>query len=401
MTALLTLEAAQARLLALATLLPVERVDAESALGRFLAEPLLARRTQPACDLSAMDGYAVAGDDLTGPWRVIGESAAGHPYVGTVGPGEAVRIATGAVLPAGAQAVIVQEDLARNVDSLRLIGTAPHPADKHIRRAGLDFVNGDALVPTGARFGPAHIALALAAGHPHVAVRRLPRVVVIDSGDELAADCERCAPHQVPASNGVMLAALLTSSVPCQVQRIGPVPDDLAALAGALDDASDADLVITSGGASVGDHDLIRPALERASAELQFWRVAIKPGKPLLIARRGHQVIAGLPGNPVASHVTAFHFVLPLLRAMLGAHDCLPRCVPARLAAPLAACGGRREFLRAQWDGNSVTTQAVQDSSALASLAASNVLIDRAAHAPPAATGDEVQIYLLGNGGII
>ena len=397
--ALLALEEAQARLLALAEPLPAEKLPLGDASGRYLAEPLLARRTQPAADLSAMDGYALRAADLPGPWRVVGESAAGHPFAGSVGAGEAVRIATGALIPAGADMVLMQEDATREGDALRLTGTPPAPPHKHIRRRGLDFAEGAALLPAGTRLGPGQLALAVAAGHGILSVRRPARLAIIDSGDELAADPAACAAHQVPASNGVMLAALAASE-PCEVRRIGPVPDDLGALSDALSRAGDADVIVTSGGASVGDRDLIRPALAEWGAELDFWKVAIKPGKPVMVARKGTQLVVGLPGNPVSSLVTAYLFLLPLLRALGGSNAPLPRTVAAVLAEPLPAGGERREFLRACWDAAGVHRQAVQDSGALASLAGSNVLIDRPAGAPPASVGDTVPVYLLENGGI-
>lgn len=403
----LPLEEAQARLLALVAPLAIEHVDVEGSLGRYLAAPISARRTQPAADLSAMDGYAVTGGDMAGPWRLIGDSAAGHPFAGEVRPGTAVRISTGAILPAGAGAVILQEDVARASDErgdrITLTGEAPTPHDKHVRRCGLDFIQGSDVLAAGVRIGPAQAALAIAAGHSHLPVRRPPRVAVLDSGDELAVDCESCAPHQIPASNGVMLAAM-ARALSCEVDRIGPVPDDRAALAVALDRAREADVIVTSGGASVGDHDLVRPALAEWGATLDFWRVAIKPGKPILVATketgRGRQIVLGLPGNPVSSHVTAFLFLLPLLRALLGAAEPLPRRIATTLAHPLRPGGARREFLRARWDGETVAAQAVQDSGALAPLAASNALIDRAARDPAAAAGDRVYAYLLESGGI-
>ncbi len=392
------LEEAQAQLLALVTPLPVERVYVEEALGRYLAEPLIARRTQPATALSAMDGYAVSERDMSGPWRIVGESAAGHPYSGAIRRGEAVRISTGAALPADAAAVILQEDLRTDGDALTLTGEAPVPPNKHIRPRGLDFTEGAEVLAAGTRIGPAQLALALSAGHARLPVRRRPRVLVMDSGDELSADPEACQGHQIPASNGAMLAAM-ARGLACEVRRIGPVPDDMSALAAAFAQADDADVIITSGGASVGDHDLIKPALEAWGASLGFWRVAIKPGKPILVATRGHQIILGLPGNPVSSHVTGYLFMLPLLRALLGAASTLPRATALRLAEPLPANGGRRTFLRASTDGTTVSAQAVQDSSALASLAASNVLIDCPANAPAIAGGEPVPCFWLENGG--
>ncbi len=395
----LPLEQAQARLLALATPLTIEQVDVASALGRYLAEPLIAARTQPPANLSAMDGYAMVSGDLAGPWQVIGESAAGHPYRGSLARGQAVRISTGALLPGDAGAVIVQEDLIRNDDRLTLTGTPPSPENKHIRRMGMDFSGGAVLLTAGTRIGPVHVALALSAGHGQLAVRRKARIAIIDSGDELAADPRHCAVHQIPASNGAMLAALV-SALPCEITRIGPVGDDLAQLAQALAQAAGADVIVTSGGASVGDHDLIRPALEAWGAKLDFWKVAIKPGKPLLVASKEAQIVLGLPGNPVSNHVTAFFFLLPLIRALAGSENSLPKAVTAQLSGRMSAGGDRREFLRGVWDGSMVSPDVIQDSGALAALARSNALIERPAAAAAAEAGSTVRIYLLENGGI-
>jgi molybdopterin molybdotransferase len=397
---LLSLDEAQARLLALAKPLPIERVTVADALGRYLAEPLRARRTQPPADLSAMDGYALRAGDLPGPWRIIGESACGHPFAGTCKPGEAVRIATGALLPEGADMVLMQEDAAREGATLTLTGTLPEPLAKHIRRKGMDFTEGAVLLEQGCRLGPAQLALVLGAGHSHIAVRRVPKVVIIDSGDELSSDPGTCAVHQIPASNGVMLEALVRQTLPCTTERIGPVADRMDALAEALAQSREADVVVTSGGASVGDHDLIRPALEAWGAELDFWKVAVKPGKPIMVATRSGQIVVGLPGNPVSSHVTAFLFVLPLLRALLGAAAPLPRSITALAAEDLPPGGPRREFVRGAWDGRHVSVRLNQDSGALATLAASTVLIDRPAEAPATPAGTPVPIYLLESGGI-
>ena len=394
----LPLDEAQARLLALATPLAIEQVDVASALGRYLAEPLVATRTQPPADLSAMDGFAMVSDDLAGPWQVIGESSAGHPYRGLMAPGQAVRISTGALLPGGAGVVIMQEDLLCHSNYLTLTGTLPSPEHRHIRRKGIDFSSGAVLLGTGAKIGPAHVALALSAGHSHLAVRRKVRIAIIDSGDELAADPRDCEVHQIPASNGAMLTALI-SALPCQVTRIGPVGDDLDALAEALAQAAEADVIVTTGGASVGDHDLVRPALEAWGARLDFWKVAIKPGKPLMVASKAHQIVLGLPGNPVSNHVTALLFLLPLIRALAGSVDPLPKPVTAQLSGALGAGGDRREFLRGVWDGTMVSPDVMQDSGALAALARSNALIERAPGAPPAGAGSTVRIYLLENGG--
>jgi molybdopterin molybdotransferase len=384
-------------LLALAEPLGAESLPIEHALGRYLAEPLAARRTQPTADLSAMDGYAVRLDDLAGPWTVIGESAAGHPYAAGMSSGQAVRISTGALMPAAAGAVLLQENAAREGDTLTLNGEGD-PSPQHIRRAGFDFADGESLLSAGTRLGAGKIALALAAGHPTARIHTLPSLAVLDSGDELAADPAHCGPHQIPASNGAMLAAMVAPYAR-SVARLGPVRDTMEAMAAALAAAGDADVIVTSGGASVGDHDLVRPALEAWGARIDFWRVAIKPGKPLLIARKGAQIVVGLPGNPVSSYVTAFLFLLPLLRKLAGAAEPLPKAISARLGGSLPAGGARLELVRARWVGDRVRGLGEQDSSALRSLAAAEVLIERAVDAPPAADGDVVQAYLLDNGG--
>ena len=392
----LPLDDAQARLLELAPCLPIELRPIEHCAGFYLAEDLSAQRTQPAAAMSAMDGYALAEGSAGGPWRIVGESAAGHPYDGLLERGEAVRISTGALLPAGSGTILLQEDCARDGDRVRLTGEPPQPG-RHIRRAGFDFAAGEPLLAAGTRLGPAQLALAIAAGHGALKVRRALRLTVIDSGDELVRPGRPCPPHRLPASNAPMLAAL-AGSLPCAISRCGPVPDRLDALVAAFEQAGSADLVAISGGASVGEHDLARPALVALGAELAFWRVAIKPGKPLLVARRGSQLILGLPGNPASAFVTGFLFLLPLIRAALGAREALPRPIPARLAAALPGGGRRTELVRARWDGFSVRAEAEQDSGALRPLAAANALIRRDVGAPAAAAGDELPIYLLENG---
>ena len=388
------------RLLGPALPLPVEQVPVDQAVGRHLAAAVLANRTQPAADLSAMDGYAIGARDDAGPWQVVGESAAGHPFAGALQPGQAIRISTGALLPAGGALVLLQENARRSGDRLELNGEGV-PSPRHIRRTGFDFRTGQQVLPAGMHVGPPQMAVALSAGHGTLPVHRLPSVAIMDSGDELSADPASCALHQIPASNGAMLAAM-AGPLASVVRRVGPVPDRAEALAAALARCSDVDVLVTSGGASVGDHDLIRPALEAWGAQIDFWRVAIKPGKPLMVARRGHQWIVGLPGNPVSSYVTAFLFLLPLLRRLAGADvaAALPRPLPARLTAPVPATEGRQEFLRASLTFDEVTPLGEQDSSALATLARANALIARPAHSPALTTGEVVPVYLLRNGGI-
>lgn len=397
MKELLGLEEAQARLLALAPQLPLETVPVEATLGRFLAADLTAARTQPAADLSAMDGYALFPG--AGPWQVVGESRAGAPYPAPLAPGEAARISTGAIVPEGADRVLLQEDAARANEEGRDTVTATDlpPPGRHIRKRGFDFHAGDLLLARGTRITPARLALALAGGHGAVTVTRRLRVAVMDSGDELSPDPAACLAHQIPASNAAMIAAML-APLGCEVTRIGPVPDDHAALAAALAEAENADILITSGGASVGNHDLIKPALAQWGSGTAFWRVAIKPGKPLLVATRGEAVILGLPGNPVSSFVTAFLFALPLVRAAMGDPEPLPRAVTMIAGEDLPPTEKRREFLRGVVEGDSVRLAGSQDSSALSALAAADALIDRPAGSAAGRAGKAVRVFLLRNG---
>jgi molybdopterin molybdotransferase len=389
----LALEEAQARLLALAPVLPPEQVPLEAMLGRYLAEDLRAVRTQPAADLSAMDGYALSPGE--GPWTLVGESRAGAPFAGEITAGQCARISTGAVVPMGADRVLLQEDAA--VSGGIVTATELPPPGRHIRARGFDFHAGDLLLARGTRMTAGRIALALTGGYARAIAARALRVAVMDSGDELARDPAACSEHQVPASNGAMIDAML-APLGCEVLRLGPVGDDMAALEAALAAAEGADILITSGGASVGDHDLIKPALAGWGAQTAFWKVAIKPGKPLLVATRGAAVILGLPGNPVSSFVTAFLFALPLVRASMGDPDPLPRSLTLLAGEALPAIGPRREFLRAVSDGGAVRLAGSQDSSALSALAATDCLIDRPAHAPAAAAGEPVRVFPLQNG---
>jgi molybdopterin molybdotransferase len=392
----LPLAEAHKRLLGQVEPLIAETIPVHGALRRYLAAPLLAARTQPAADLSAMDGYAMRADDVSGPWQVVGESAAGHPYAARLSRGQAIRISTGALMPPGEAVVLLQENAARDGDAVFLNGEG-EPTARHVRRAGFDFEAGNQVLSSGTRVGPAQLALALAAGHAELPVHRLPSVAILDSGDELASDPAKCAPHQVPASNGAMIAAMAAPHV-SSLQRLGPVPDRLDLILAALDQAADTDVIATSGGASVGDHDLVRPALEQWGAKIDFWRVAMRPGKPLLVARRGRQWVIGLPGNPISSYVTAFLFLLPLLRALGGASDPRPRHLLARLGTSLPPAGDRTEFVRARFDGDSLVPVAVQDSSALLALAVAEALVERPANAPAARAGDLVEAYWLENG---
>lgn len=391
-------QVALARLLDGVTPLGTETLPIAQANGRYLATDLHARRTQPAADLSAMDGYAMRADDLAGPWQVVGESAAGHPFAGKVQAGEAIRISTGALMPAGGGAVLLQENATRGGDRLAL-SCPDGPTPRHIRRTGFDFTEGAPLLPAGTLMTPARIALALSAGHAEAQFGQQPRVAVIDSGDELAADPAAAQAHQIPASNGAMLAAMV-APLSAEVRRVGPVRDRLEDLIAAFERSGDAHVIITSGGASVGDHDLLRPALEQWGATIDFWRIAIKPGKPLMVARKGDTVVLGLPGNPVSSHVTAFLFLLPLLRRFAGSRAPQPLAVMLPLDGQLPAVGNRTEFTRVRIGASGAQPVSEQDSSALLALAGADALVRREIGAAAARPGELLPVYLLQNGGI-
>ena len=398
---MLTLEDAQARLLALAPDMPEARGSGEFGTTRYLARDLIALRTQPDADLSAMDGYAIAGE---GPWQRVGEARAGHGFEGALRPGQCTRISTGAPMPTGSDRVLIQENAQVDGERVALAAGETHPeANKHVRKAGFDFRKGETLLKTGTRMGPAQIALARAGGHDDIPHHQPPRIGVLESGDELSASADptRLRNAQIPASNGAMIEAML-APYGGAVAQIGPVPDDLTQLEVALAKCENLDILITSGGASVGDHDLIQQALKDWGADLAFWKVAIKPGKPLMVATRenqsGKQVILGLPGNPVSSFVTAYLFALPLVRAALGDPLPLPKSQMRVTAQALLGGGSRREFVRAISDGVEVRLAGSQDSSALRSLAEANCLIDRPAGADPVRAGETVPVYNLQNG---
>ncbi len=391
---MITLEEAQARLLALAEPVTVEKVPLRDGAGRWAVEPVIAKRTQPAHDMSAMDGYAIRFADMPGPWTMIGESAAGNAFQGAVGPSEAVRIFTGALLPAGADTVIIQEDVRAEGRNMRMTGEGPARFGAHVRAQGGDFQHGDLLFEAGARLTAGRIGLAAMSGHGTIAVRRRVRVAIISTGDELVPPGSNPSPHQIPSSNAVMLAALL-SDLPVEVDDRGIVRDSLDALKSEFNGLSQYDIIVTLGGASVGDHDLVRPALQSAGAVLDFWKVAMRPGKPVIAGRMGDAVVLGLPGNPVSAFVTALLLLKPLIAHMAGANAPLPPISSARLGEPLPGNGPRTDHLRAKVTNGVVTPIGQNDSAMLAALASANALIIRAPNASAAETGDLMEIILL------
>ena len=388
MSALLPVEEAQARLLALRAPLGDENIAFSESLGRYLSYDVTAQRDQPAAALSAMDGYAIRFGDLPGPWAVIGEAAAGAAPDRLIGPGEAMRIFTGAMVPAGADTVIVQEDVAREGDTLRLTGDGPGARGRHIRSQAADFAAGDCLLPAGTRLTPGAIAAAAMSGAGGLAVGRRARVAILTTGDELVQPGRPLTPGQIPDSNGVMLAAMLAGEVEDMVLP-HHVRDDRDTLAKILKElARRHDVIVTVGGASVGDHDHVRGALDDAGGQLDFWKIAMRPGKPLIAGTLGDAILLGLPGNPSSAFVTATLFLLPLVRHLAGAGEPLPPVHRAPLAAPLAEGGTRRDYLRARLESGRLTPMIGQESGRTLPLASANALLIRDIGAPPRNVGD-------------
>ncbi len=380
-----------------------ETLPLSQALGRTLAVDLIAKRTQPPTDVSAMDGYAVCSEDFSAPAaraRLVGSSAAGHGFAGVVRAGECVRIFTGAPVPPGADSILLQEDA---IVENELIGAnVPVKPLRHIRTRGLDFAEGATALGLGTRLGPAELALAAATNHDALRVMRRPRVAILASGDELVSPGGEPGPTQIVSSNNFAIAGIVAQAGGEAVD-LGIFCDDLADLERgfALTKAAKADVLVTLGGASVGDHDLLRPALAKEGMTLDFWRVAMRPGKPLIFGRLGEAYVLGLPGNPVASYVCALIFLVPLLRALQGDPSAGEgKTEAALLGADLPANKGRRDFMRARVTKDALgrlvaTPQPLQDSSLLTELVGSQALLVREIGAPEACAGEPCKILRL------
>ena len=392
---LLTVEDARARMLAAALRLQDEDVALDEALGRTLAEPVVAARSQPPFPASAMDGWAVRAADCPGILKIVGESAAGHGYAGTVGPGEAVRIFTGAAVPQGADWIIIQEDAQRDGDRV----TVPvAEGSSFVRPEGGDFKGGAQLLPAGVRLDPWRLSLAASAGRAELRVARRPRVVVLSTGEEVVAPGGAPGPFQIFNSGTTALTGLLRGwgAEPIALASVG---DNEAAIADAVAGAG-GDLVVTLGGASVGDHDLVKPALGRLGLELKVESIAVRPGKPTWFGTLGDgRRVLGLPGNPASAMVCAELFLRPLLAAMQGG-DPAVRIAKAQAAVPMAANGPREHWMRARlsWtdDGAvAVTPFRDQDSSLVTVFAEADALVRRPVGAAAAAVGDAVDMLVL------
>lgn len=380
-----------------------ETVPIRLCAGRTLAEPLAALRDQPPFRASAMDGYAVRVADIPAVPReltITGMSAAGHGFRGTVGPGEAVRIFTGAPVPEGADGIVLQEDADRQGETV-LVKEQPAPG-RFIRPAGLDFRTGDAPLGAGLRLDARRLALAAAMGHGALPVRRKPRVAILATGDELVRPGENPGPDQIVASNPYAIAAMVERAGGEAVD-LGIAVDTFEALEDRILAAKEAraDLLVTLGGASVGEHDLVQSALHRQGMSLGFWRIALRPGKPLMHGRLGPMLLLGLPGNPVSSIVCGILFLVPALRALQG--DSTAAADPteaAMLGSDLPVNDGRQDYLRAVLAPSPggvpvATPHARQDSSMLGILARSDALVVRPPRAPAAKAGDPCRIICL------
>lgn len=388
MSGLLPVEDAQARLFALRAPLPSENIAYSDSLDRYLSTDVTALRDQPAAPLSAMDGYAIRAVDLPGPWAIVGEVAAGAVPPRAVGSGEAMRIFTGAMLPDGADTVIIQENVAVAGAQMTLASDGAVELGQNIRARSSDFAAGATLQAAGMRVTAGAIAAAIMGGAAQLAVGIRPRVAILTTGDELVQPGRTLAPGQIPNSNGAMLAAMLAHE-PATVTLPLHARDDREMLAKILKDlARRHDVIVTVGGASVGDHDHVRGALEDAGGRLDFWKIAMKPGKPLIAGTLGDALLLGLPGNPSSAFVTATLFLQPLIRHLAGARDPLPPICRAPLAAPLGPGGTRRDYLRARLQHDTLTVYDGQDSGRTFPLAEANALVLREIGAPPRAAGD-------------
>ena len=377
--------------------LSLETISLSEALGRVVAHDAVAAIDQPPAPMSAMDGYAVCAGDvrLDAEFAIVGEAPAGRPFAGRVGAGQAVRIFTGGVVPEGADAVVLQEDAVAQGNRVR-IKEPPQPGE-NVRQRGLDFRVGDVLLERGRRISSRDLALLASSDFARVEVVRKPRVAIVATGDELSRPGEPRAPGGIVASSTFAVQSMIREWGADAVD-LGIIPDRTEAFAGLADAVRGMDLIITLGGASVGDHDLIQSALAPHGFVLDFWKIAMRPGKPLIFGRLNNSPLIGLPGNPVSSMVCTLLFVRPALSAMLGTPYTAP-VKTARLAAPLRANGKRQDYIRARLSvSNGVFVAdpfALQDSSMQKVFAHADGLIIRRVHAPAAAAGDEVEVFLL------
>ncbi len=395
---MISVDEARGRVVAALRVTGPETVGLERAWNRVLATPVHARLMQPPADLSAMDGYALrAADGVQGAvLKVIGAAPAGHPFGGVVRAGEAVRLFTGSFMPAGADAVVLQED-ATAAGGAVTVNEAAMPG-RHVRGAGQDFKSGDVLLEAGKRLSARDIGLAAAANHPWLSVYRRPKVAILATGDEISLPGEAIGPGGIVSSNALALAAFVRA---CGGEpMVLPIArDDPGAIAAGADAAGGADMLVTTGGASVGEHDLVQQGLSARGLKLGFWKIAMRPGKPLIFGWLGEQPLLGLPGNPVSAFVCALLFLRPAIERMSGLPGNAPATERAVSGADLKQNDTREDYIRAalvrSGSGWVATPYPVQDSGMLRRLAQADALIRRPAHAPPLAAGEMVEIVRL------
>src|SRR5271166_208320 len=401
---MISVEQARERILANLHPTPAEIVALADAWGRVTAAPVIARLTQPPADVSAMDGYALHAPDGTpgAVLHVIGSAPAGHPFDGNVGPGQAVRLFTGSVVPQGADGILLQENATAIGTEVRV--NEPVTVGRHIRRAGQDFTAGDPVVPAGRRLTARDIGLSAAANHPWLTVHRRPHVAILATGDEIAMPGEPIPPGGIVSSNSHALAALVRSAGGQPI--VLPIAADTReAVAAVADAVHGMDLLVTTGGASVGDHDLVIDGLRTRGLELDFWQIAMRPGKPLLFGTLGPVSVLGLPGNPVSALVCSILFLLPALSRLSGLPAAPPPTVQAIAGTALRENDHRADHLRATVAIDSLgrivaTPFPVQDSAMLRRLALADALILRAPNAPALPEGSEVTVIRLDSLGL-
>ena len=381
----------------------IETVGLADALGRVLAEDVHARVTQPPVAVSAMDGYAVRAEDVAATpatLQQIGEAPAGGAFDGIVSQGQTVRIFTGGPVPAGANAIVIQEDVEADGSTITVREGAA--TGKYVRPAGLDFSEGEIGLTAGRLLGARDVALAASMNCPWLRVHRKPRVAVLATGDELVMPGEPIGPNQIVSSNNVGLCAFV-QAVGAEAIDLGIALDTEGSLKTLAAGARGADMLVTIGGASVGDHDLVRSVLGEVGLDVDFWRIAMRPGKPLMFGRFGETAMLGLPGNPVSALVCSLIFLRPAISKMLGLGDTPAPYDKAALGCDIAANDRREDYLRATLSRDSsgtlvATPFEIQDSSMLSRLAHANCLIIRAPHAPAAPKGTPVDIIQMDAG---
>ena len=394
---------AEERILTALKPMPLEQVVITDSFGRVVGEDVKSRRTQPPMAVSAMDGYAVRAADVQNvptDLKVVGYAPAGGSYDAIVREGETVRIFTGAPVPAGADAIVIQEDTVQTDDSVRINEGAT--AGIFVRPAGLDFAEGDVLIPTGTRMTARHVGLAAAMNVPWLMTYRKPRVAILATGDEIVMPGEEIGPNQIVSSNAIALAAFVRA-MGAEPVLLGIAPDDREGLRQMASGIVGNDMLVTTGGASVGDHDLVQDVLSEGGMDVDFWRIAMRPGKPLMFGDIRDIPVLGLPGNPVSSLVCAMIFLRPALARMQGSIEADRDTLYLKLADNLPKNDRRQDYLRATFETDDSGDTVVrsfhrQDSSMMATLTHADGLIVRPPHAPALSAGERVEVLRMPTG---